>query len=66
MSSKDQLLYEFSSCLDDFWGEEPTKRGIVKAWECFLDAVRENEEVPKSYYKLTKGEKMNLYRQSGL
>lgn len=43
MTGKEQLLYEFSSTLEDFWGEEPTKRSIVAAWKDYLDCVGESE-----------------------
>lgn len=70
MTKKEQLMYEFSSTLIDFWGEKPTKRKIVEAWHDYLDAVREDKEeqkeVPESFYKLTMDEKKILYKEAGL
>lgn len=66
MSDKRQLLNEFESCLNDFWGESPTKTGIREAWRDFLDIVRESEPIPKSFYTLTKTERERLYRIAGL
>ena len=57
MSDKRQLLNEFESCLNDFWGESPTRTGIKDAWKDFLDTVRESEPIPKSFYTLTKTER---------
>lgn len=65
-NKKEQLLSEFESCLYDFWGGEPTKTGIKKAWKDYLDSVKENEEIPKTYYKLTKDEREKLYCLAGL
>lgn len=63
---KENLLEQFESCLFDFWGEEPTRRGIVDAWIDFMDSVREDEDVPKEYYRLTMDEKRRLYRVAGI
>lgn len=66
MTTKEKLLKEFEGCLFDFWGEEPTKTKIKEAWYDFLDTVKESEEVPKSYYTLTKDERERLYEIAGL
>lgn len=67
MVTKEQLLDEFSGCLFDFWGEEPTRTRIKEAWSDFLDTVREGDKtIPKSYYKLDKLERERLYREAGL
>lgn len=66
MSDKRQLLNEFESCLNDFWGENPTRTGIKEAWRDFLDTVRESEPIPKSFYTLTKAERERLYNIAGL
>lgn len=63
---KKDLLSQFEVVLFDFWGEEPTRTAIKKAWGDFLDAVAENEIVPKEYYKLTKAERENLYKLAGV
>lgn len=65
-TTKNQLLSEFESCLFDFWGEEPTRRKIVEAWRDYLDSIKESEPVQKSWYRLNKDEKENLYRIAGI
>lgn len=66
LTDKKKEIEAFKSCLDDFWGEEPTKRGIVSAWKDYIDSLRETYDVPASWYKLTMEEKRELYRTAGL
>lgn len=66
MVNKEQLISEFESCMNDFWGEEPTKRGIVTAWKDYLDSVSESEQVDNRFYTLSKTEKQHLYDVAGL
>lgn len=63
---KKDLLSQFEVTLYDFLGEDPTRTAIKEAWRDFLDAVAENEEVPKTYYRLTKAEREKLYQLAGV
>lgn len=66
LTDKEKELKAFEVCLFDFWGEEPTKKGIVDAWKDYVLTLEENYEVPKEWYNLTMEEKRRLYKVAGL
>lgn len=66
LTDKNKELNAFEGCLIDFWGEEPTKRGITEAWKDYLDTLSGDFDFPKAWYKLTMEEKRKLYRVAGL
>lgn len=63
MDEKQIELENFKITLADFWGEEPTKRGVVQAWKDYVDLL---EDAPEEWKKLTKEEKEELYEEAGL